>query len=74
VVGGVPAGSRQSTGSTTLNNDGTGRVVGSGNRRAGLYVIGSTGKVASSSDGKTTPPVYVGRDSGRATWREMVNR
>ena len=66
MTGAVAAGST-SRESTVLYNDGDGRVAGSGNRRGTLLVCG-TGATC------TNLMYGAGRDSGRATWREVVKK
>jgi hypothetical protein len=68
LLGGVPKGDSAGADTTLLFGDYTGRVAGAGNRRAALFICGANGQCA--------PPELLGagRDSGRATWREVVKK
>jgi type IV pilus assembly protein PilY1 len=68
LLGGVPAGASGGADTTLLFSDNTARLAGAGNRRAALFICGANGICA--------PPTLLGagRDSGRATWREVVKK
>jgi type IV pilus assembly protein PilY1 len=68
LLGGVPKGQTSGSDTTLLFGDQTGRVSGAGNRRAALFVCGAAGQCA-------TPELLgAGRDSGRASWREVLTK
>jgi Tfp pilus tip-associated adhesin PilY1 len=68
LVGGVPAGTTGGADTTLLFSDNSARLAGPGNMRAGLFICGARGVCA--------PPTLLGagRDTGRATWREVVKK